>query len=250
MSITIYKYTNKINNKIYIGQTCQNIEDRAGKNGKGYITSSRFYNAIQKYGWDNFQCEILYENLTPEEADNIEQQLIEQYNATNENFGYNLQSGGVGHHTQSEETKRKIGQANSIALKGHHWSDEQRQLMSEKFSGEGNPFYGKHHTEKTKQLISEHRKNKTIGKNHPFYGKQHTAESLEKISKNRQSKGGKKVQCIETGEIFNCMMDAARWCGLKLSCSIGQCCMGKARSAGKHPITKQALHWRYIEEDI
>jgi len=44
------------------------------------------------------------------------------------------------------------------------------------------------------------------------------------------------------------MMDAARWCGLKTSCSIGQCCMGKVKTAGKHPITKEKLTWRYIDE--
>lgn len=78
------------------------------------------------------------------------------------------------------------------------------------FSGEGNPFYGKHHTEETKQKISNNRKGKRAGESHPMYGKKHSKEDLEKMSKNRQGKGGKSVQCIETGEIFNCMMDAAR----------------------------------------
>lgn len=247
-NITIYKYTNKINNKVYIGQTSQTVKDRAGKDGRGYLTSRRFYNAIQKYGWANFQCDILYEHLSEEEADKIERELIERYKSTDENYGYNLQTGGVKNHTQSEETKQKIGKANSIALQGHHWSEERRQLMSEKFSGTGNPFYGKHHTEETKKLISEHRKGKASGKDHPFYGKKHSEEDLKKMSERRKGKGGKSVQCIETGENFNCMMDAARWCGLKLSCSIGQCCMGKVKSAGKHPDTKQPLHWRYIEK--
>jgi hypothetical protein len=46
--------------------------------------------------------------------------------------------------------------------------------MSEKFSGENNPFYGKHHSEETKKKISESRKGKLIGKNHPMYGKNHS----------------------------------------------------------------------------
>ena len=57
--------------------------------------------------------------------------------------------------------------------------------MSKKFLGEGNPFYGHHHSEETKKKISESRKGKRAGKDHPMYGKKHTKEELEKMSKNR-----------------------------------------------------------------
>ena len=89
------------------------------------------------------------------------------------------------------------------------------------FCGEGNPFYGKKHSEKAKQKISNNRKGKCAGENHPFYGKHHNEESLIKMSEHRRGKGGKKVMCLNTGEIFDCMMDAARWCGLANSSSIG-----------------------------
>ena len=49
----IYMHRNLINNKVYIGQTIQKPEYRWNK-GKGYKDSSLFYNAIQKYGWNNF----------------------------------------------------------------------------------------------------------------------------------------------------------------------------------------------------
>ena len=63
MSWTIYKHTNKINGKIYIGQThYKNVNERF-KNGLGYKRSdgkySYFWEAIQKYGWNNFSHEIL-----------------------------------------------------------------------------------------------------------------------------------------------------------------------------------------------
>ena len=244
---TVYIHKNKINGKVYIGQTCQNPIKR-WDNGKGYITSTRFYNAIQKYGWDNFEHIILYSGLSQEEANKIEQKLIKQYKAQNDQYGYNITSGG-NNYSHSEETKQKIGKANSIALKGKTHSQEQNKAISEKFTGKGNPFYGKHHTEETKKKISESRGNgKYSGQNHPFFGQHHTKESLEKISQHRQGKGGKKVLCEQTGEIFECMMDAARWCGLSTACSIGQCCLGKVKTAGKHPITKEKLTWRYINE--
>ena len=72
---TIYMHKNKINGKVYIGQTCQNPIKR-WDNGRGYETSSRFYNAILKYGWDNFDHIILYSNLSLEEANIIEEKLI------------------------------------------------------------------------------------------------------------------------------------------------------------------------------
>lgn len=243
---TIYIHKNKINGKVYIGQTNQRPEKRWDC-GRGYETSSKFYNAILKYGWDNFEHIILYTNLTLEEANQKEQELIKEYNSCNDEFGYNIISGGR-NFTHSEETKRKIGLANSIALKGNKWSEKQRELRSEMFTGEGNPFYGKHHTKETKQLISEHRKGKCIGEAHPMYGKHHTEETLQKMSNNRKGKGGKQIKCLNTGEIFPTMMDAARWCGLKNSSSIGQVCnkTGKQKTAGKHPETGEKLQWEFI----
>ena len=246
---TIYIHRNKINNKLYIGQTCQTPEKR-WDNGRGYKTSERFYNAIQKYGWNNFEHIILYTNLSLEQANQIEQQLIKNLHTTDPQYGYNITKGGKNFH-HSEETKRKIGEANHIALQGTKWTQEHRQLISKMFMGEGNPFYGKHHTEETKEKISKSRKGKRAGEQHPFYGKHHTEETKEKISENRKSKGGKQVRCINTGEIFDTMMDAARWCGLATSCSIGQACnkTGKRKTAGKHPITKEKLLWEFVQNE-
>lgn len=241
---TIYMHKNKLNGKIYIGQTSQEPRKR-WDNGRGYTDCSRFYNAILKYGWDNFEHIILYQNLSQEEANILEEKLIKQYNTQNDNFGYNIKAGGANRH-HSEETKRKIGNANKVSLKGKKWTEHQRKIISKMFTGEGNPFYGKHHSEETRKKISKNRKGKCTGSEHWLYGQHHSQQSLEKISEHRKSKGGKTVFCIETGETFTCMMDAARKYELKTSAGIGQCCIGKAKSAGKHPITKQPLHWKFI----
>ena len=245
---SIYIHKNKINNKVYIGQTSQSLEKRWG-NGSGYKTSTKFYNAIQKYGWDNFEHIVLFSNLDADTANKIEEMLIKQCRSTEDDYGYNIKHGGS-NHNHSEETKRKIGEANKISQKGKQWTNSQKELMSNMFSGENNPFYGKRHTEESKRKISEARKGKASGENHPFYGKHHTEESLDKMSKNRLGKGGKKVRCINTGEVFDTMMDAARWCGLKTSSSIGQVCnkTGKQKTAGKHPITGEKLYWEFVED--
>lgn len=75
----VYKHTNKINNKIYIGQTCQKPEYRWGSDGQNYKNNPYFYSAIIKYGWNNFTHEIIYNNLTAEEANQKEIELIKLY---------------------------------------------------------------------------------------------------------------------------------------------------------------------------
>lgn len=92
MSWCIYKHTNKVNGKVYIGQTCQKPEDR-WQNGRGYQHNPLFYNAIQKYGWNGFTHEIIETEIqTQEEANQKEIDYIAQYNSYEE--GYNLTKGG------------------------------------------------------------------------------------------------------------------------------------------------------------
>lgn len=91
----VYCHTNKINNKKYIGQTCRSLEIRSGKNGRYYKNCIAFYNAIKKYGWNNFEHEVLFENLTKEAADRIEKILIQTFKTQDHQYGYNIQNGGT-----------------------------------------------------------------------------------------------------------------------------------------------------------
>ena len=87
----VYKHTNKINGKSYIGITGINPVKR-WRNGFGYYSQPKFFNAIKKYGWDNFSHEILVFDLTKEEACKVEKELIAKFNSI-EN-GYNVSPGG------------------------------------------------------------------------------------------------------------------------------------------------------------
>lgn len=86
-SYCVYKHTNLINHKSYIGITCQKLSHRWGHEGHNYNHQPKFFNAIQKYGWDNFSHEVLYDNLTKEEATELEAKMIDKYKSV-EN-GYN-----------------------------------------------------------------------------------------------------------------------------------------------------------------
>lgn len=94
MNYKIYKYTNKTNGKVYIGQTKRTLQERAGKNGNKYSHCPYFWRAIQKYGWENFIVEILANNLTQEEANILEKKFISEYDSRNPDKGYNINIGG------------------------------------------------------------------------------------------------------------------------------------------------------------
>ena len=101
----VYKYTSP-SGKIYIGQTNQGLKKRY-YNGQGYKHCSYFYNAICKYGIDNFYKEILKENLSLEEANYWEVYYINFFNSTDKKKGYNISSGG-NNRTMSQEAKEKL----------------------------------------------------------------------------------------------------------------------------------------------
>lgn len=124
---TVYMHKNKINNKVYVGITCQKTNYRWGA-GSGYRQQPKFYNAIKKYGWDNFEHIILFENLSFEEAKQKEIEIISKYNAFTKKYGYNATKGGDGSNGVpcSEEKKQKISKAN----KGHKFNEETKLLMS------------------------------------------------------------------------------------------------------------------------
>ena len=115
LTFCVYMHTNKINGKRYIGITSQRPEARWGVDGSRYLyeddrTRSAFAEAIQKYGWEDFIHEILYEDLTELEAKRLEQELIVKYR-TYVGFvdcqGYNMTLGGDGAALYETEEERQ-----------------------------------------------------------------------------------------------------------------------------------------------
>lgn len=107
----VYKHTNLINNKCYIGMTRQNPPKKRWKNGTTYKNNKHFTNAINLYGWNNFSHEILFYGLTKEEAELKEIELIAHYKSNQQEFGYNIANGGNCKGTVSEVTKKKLSDA-------------------------------------------------------------------------------------------------------------------------------------------
>lgn len=113
----VYVHEHIESGKKYIGVTSSHPPSlRWGKNGRRYENHPVFYNAIKKYGWDAFLHTVLYTDLTQEEAEAIEMNLIALYQTQDRRFGYNIREGGQFSH-RSPETKAKI----SASLTGKHY---------------------------------------------------------------------------------------------------------------------------------
>lgn len=92
---TVYRHVSP-SGKVYIGITSRSVKTRWRKDGSGYKSDSSItiWNAIKKYGWDNFKHEILFENINEISAKLIEIDLIYYYKK--QGISYNITDGGDG----------------------------------------------------------------------------------------------------------------------------------------------------------
>ena len=250
-------------NKRYYGITCKKrVQDRWDC-GRGYYKNEHFTNAINKYGWENFQHIVLFDNLTIEEASLLEQMYIALYDTTNSKYGYNNSLGGE-HPQLTEQTKNKISEAKKGKvpwMKGKHHTEESKNKISEAGKGrvpwnKGKPqtkelkkklsesLKGKHHTKETKKKMSEAR-----------IGISRTEETKKKISKaltgkytgkgNRNSKP--LLMFNKSGEFirrFDCVADANEYlCKPRSKVNIYLCATGNQETA-------YGYKWRYEEDYI
>lgn len=148
--MVIYKISNKINDKLYIGQTSKTIEERFKEhckiNPRCIITL-----AIKKHGKKNFSIEIIEECPSIEDTNEREKYWIKYYDSLSPN-GYNLTTGGY-HCKMSLETRIKIGKAS----KGRKVSEETRRRLSQ--SGKGKHFrkLTKEHRQKVSDALKGHK---------------------------------------------------------------------------------------------
>ena len=200
MSYCIYTHTNKTNGKVYVGLTSMSPEKRWRK-GKRYKEGTHFRNAVDKYGWDNFEHEIIKDGLTKEEASYWEQYYISFYNSSDRQYGYNMSFGGEhGGHPQTEEARKKISK------NGYH------QGMK-----------GKRHSDETKRKMSESRN-----------GRKFSDESKEKLRIAALNNVGRLFLCVELNQIFDNLNEANKITACSKS-AIVRCCQDKqSQSKGYH----------------
>jgi group I intron endonuclease len=191
----IYKVTNTLNNKKYIGYTGKELRKRKFQHKQYALKRNSpfiFHQAIRKYGWENFEWEIIYESWDGEHCLSVmEPFFISEYDSFGKN-GYNMDKGG-----------RK----GMLGLKRKPLSDDQKKNISvgtkkKALKGKDHPMYGtkanekfikasktsmlgKKHSEETKNKQSISRK-KHLSENLPsMLGKQHSEETKNKMRMKR-----------------------------------------------------------------
>ena len=209
----IYKITNIINGKCYIGQTVVGYKKRYKAKGNGieriyyhniyYRNNGRYYNdhlikSIEKHGFKAFEVIEIYDiAFSKEELDIKEILYINKFDCINNGYNHTEGGGGV------------------------------------RLFGENNPFYGKTHSDETKNKISKNHAN-VSGKNNPR---------------------ARKIICITTGKIFDTIKEASEYYNVDRS-FITACCVGYKMNKGEKKIIKSAgklpdgtpLVWKYLSD--
>ena len=261
-------------NKVYVGLTKQSVKDR-WRNGNAYSHSVFVNNAIKKYGWENVKKVVLYDGLTREQAMQKEIELIEWFDSTNREFGYNLSTGGESKSgvpmskeakdylrwlrlgtTLSEETKRKIGEQEL----GANNPMARKVICLETMKVYNTLTQAKKETGATKitDCCRHNKKHRSSGGYHwEYYDEQLSFDVYKDIlswileeenngkhhkmsDENKRKlikRCSKPVICVETGEIFKSINSACFKYNLSPS-NVCNCCKGIKKTTG-------GFTWRY-----
>lgn len=235
------------NNKVYIGITKQKLT-RRWDNGKGYKNNQYMTNAIMKYGWDNIKHLILYDNLTKEEAEQKEIELIKIYKSNNKKYGYNILNGGNVSNGLTQDVLKKLSinskkmweneQYREHMIKAHCGktaSDETKKRMS---INNAKVWLGKHLSKETRNKISQNRKG-IASWNKGTKGIMKANKTSFKIG--QPSINRKKVICIETKIIYDSLLEASKMTNTNQTCIVNVC-KGRQKIAGGY-------HWQYVDKD-
>ena len=234
----IYAHVNKTNGKVYIGQTQKELSDRFGKNGIRY-KGQVFYKAILKYGWNNFEHILLFDNLTSEMANILEIELINKYKTTNGDYGYNVSSGG---NCVENRKSAYAGKYLSVVVLNRDLEiiDKCPSVETTKKK------YGKIN-------MNYNRKPYFINKDYIFIfeNKYEDVINSKKLHEDiRYYKGARRrrpVICMNNLLVFGTTKEAGEYAGVSQT-MITECCQNKRASAGsKEDLGK--LMWEYYNEN-
>ena len=245
----IYKVTNLINNKIYIGQTVSSLEIRKSQHERSYSYGYRnaFPRAINKYGKENFKWEIIDTANSLEELNEKENYYIGLYQSTNRKKGYNLKCGG-NNKFLDDTVKQKIGDAQRGELNHMYGKTGDLNPTSKRVKNitTGEIFGSSMECARELGLNFSHvsavcrGSRKSTGKM-VFRYLDEDGKVIEPIIISKPKRiNRKKVMNIDTGEVFNSATEAEiRYFGKKIG-SINKACKGKHnKSAG--------YRWKFVD---
>lgn len=261
----VYKHTNNINNKVYIGITkeFQNPNKR-WRNGYGYLYNEKFFNDIIKYGWDNFTHEILESNLSYSEAGKKETDYIRLYNSIEAGYNNMESSGGFSPNTIQKISKIHRGKQKKLkSIQKQLETKKQRygtQRGVHSYTGQGKKVRCIETNDVFASIAEAGRwcKSNKVGEccrgNRVHAGRHPVSNILlswEFASDNdcvtinceedREIRKIQKVKCLETGEVYENATQAHKITGVA-TCNILRVCKGERKSAG-------GFHWCFVKEE-
>jgi group I intron endonuclease len=187
-SMIIYKATNTVNGKLYIGQTSRTLAVRIRDHLRGRVNHGILGNAIRKYGLDRFTFEVIDKADTKPELDAKETMWITHYDCKTPK-GYNLTNGGEGNvgYRMPESVRAKI----SAKARGRRWTEEAKRKVSQTLrsiehspevrEGWAKTMIARNKSEKARRKSSAHMTewHRTTG---GPKGSHHTEETLAKMT--------------------------------------------------------------------
>ena len=243
--IGIYKIKNKVNGKVYIGQSIR-IEKRWIDHKKTLRSNSHrniyLQNAWNKYGEENFIHEII-EECDISELNDKEIYWIKYYNSTDSSCGYNLDKGGGCNKEISDITREKL----SISHKGENNSQSHSVICLETKEVFTTIKQANDKYDIPKSVISSccRKKRKVANGLHWMYYEDYlnsTKKEIEKIINNNPISHCVKVMNITTNCIYNSIQEASDITGICRN-QISKCCRGIGSTAGGYK-------WEYVKEAV
>lgn len=202
----VYLITNKVNNKKYVGITCQGAEKRFKyhmSSAEASDSQAPLHIAMREIGTSNFELHILESDVSQEEARERELHYIELYDSAEPN-GYNNYRAGMGGKRHSDEGRQHI----SDGLKGHKFSASRNEKVRQ-------AMMDREYKQSWSDNLSKAMQGKGAGEKNPFYGKKHSPEVLAKIQATKLSHPDHTLEYLDlNGEVlqeFPNFAIAGRW---------------------------------------
>lgn len=214
----VYKATNIINNKVYIGATTTSLNQRMQEHLRhAKDINTDFAKDIIKYGGSNFDWEILQEADSKDELYKLEKYYIEKYNTFQSDKGYNMTNGGVKNYKLSNKSTAYLYGSKNPAAKKIIDLNTLKIYETIKYLSNDIGY--------SSQSIRKSILHNTPLNNH-YYEYYDENKNYKKLNNNFKNKCRKPVRNITTGETFKTISQAA----IKYNCErygIRDCCNGK-----------------------
>lgn len=216
----IYKITNKINGKCYIGQT-RDFKNRIRKHIKDSKWDKKshypLYRAINKYGWDNFDIDIIDDCFDLDDMNKKEEFWIKKYNSTISKYGYNVQAGGS--NISSERLSKVLSKAKS---NGTAHDMRVINLTDNIIYRSGHECIRQEYPNMKSKNCAIHKVCDPKSRYYKYKGKEYRyldndGNIIEKIFPQENSRAGKRIKCIEDDMVFESKNKAYCYYGISKS---------------------------------